>query len=71
MASRFAPALRRSGLVLAGAVVVFSALAAANAVPVGELSVGEIEEELQVNKHFCLENRMNMILWWNEYSNQG
>lgn len=63
--------MRRTGLVLVTAVVVFSALAAANAVPVGELSVGEIEEELQVNKHFCLENRMNMILWWNEYSNQG
>lgn len=49
MASRFAPAMRRSGLVLAGAVVVFSALAAANAV--GELSVGEIEDQLQVNIH--------------------
>lgn len=71
MASGLAPAMRRTGLVLVTAVVVFSALAAANAVPVGELSVGEIEEELQVNKHFCLENRMNMILWWNEYSNQG
>lgn len=49
MASRFTPAMRRSGLVLAGAVVVFSALAAANTV--GELSVGEIEDQLQVNIH--------------------
>jgi len=40
--------MRRTGLVLIATVVVFSALAAANAVPVGELSVGEIEEELQV-----------------------
>ncbi|ODM16495.1 hypothetical protein SI65_08002 [Aspergillus cristatus] len=47
MASGFAPAMRRTGLVLIAAVVVFSVLAAANAVPVGELSVGEIEEELQ------------------------
>ena len=43
-----APAVRRTGLVLAAAVIVFSALAAANAVPVGELSVGQIEDELQV-----------------------
>lgn len=48
MASGFVPAMRRTGLVLIATVVVFSALAAANAVPVGELSVGEIEEELQV-----------------------
>lgn len=43
-----APAMRRTGLVLAAAVIVCSALAAANAVPVGELSVGQIEDELQV-----------------------
>ena len=48
MAFGFAPAMRRTELVLVAAIVVFSALAAANAVPVGELSVGEIEEELQV-----------------------
>ena len=41
--------MRRSGLVLAGAVVVFSALAAANTVR--ELTVGEIEDQLQVNIH--------------------
>lgn len=52
MAFGFAPAMRRTGLVLVAAVVVFSALAVANAVPVGELSVGEIEEELQVTS--CL-----------------
>lgn len=45
---RAAPAMRKTGLVLAAAVVVFSALAAANSVPAGELSVGQIEDELQV-----------------------
>ena len=48
MVSRFAPSVRMTGLVLVAAVFVFSAVAAAKAVPVGELSVGEIEEELQV-----------------------
>ena len=52
MAFGFPPAMHRTGLALVAAVIVFSALAAANAVPVGELSVGEIEEELQVTS--CL-----------------
>lgn len=52
MASGFAPAMRRTGLALVAAVVVFSALATAQAVNVGELSVEQIEEELQVNITF-------------------
>lgn len=58
MASGFAPAMRRTGLVLVAAVVLFSALATAHAVNVGELCVEQIEEELQVNITFhCI------ILW--------
>lgn len=53
MAFRFTPAMRRTGLVVVASVIVFSALAAANAIPIGELSVGEIEEELQVTS--CLQ----------------
>jgi zinc transporter 7 len=47
MASRFLPS-RRMGLALIAGCVLFSALAAATADP-GDLSVGEIEEQLQVN----------------------
>ncbi|KAJ5683428.1 Zinc/iron permease [Penicillium macrosclerotiorum] len=45
MASRFIPS-RRTGIALAVGCLLFSALAAANAHP-GDLSVGEIEEQLQ------------------------
>ena len=42
--------MRRIGLALAAGVVLFSALAVAqDAISVGELSAGEIEDELQVS----------------------
>ena len=46
MASRFMPS-RRTGFALIAGFLLFSALAAATARP-GDLSVGEIEEQLQV-----------------------
>ena len=46
MASRFMPS-RRMGLALVAGYILFSVLAAANSSP-GELSVSEIEEQLQV-----------------------
>lgn len=46
MASRFFPS-RRTGIALVAGCLLFSALAAANVGP-GELSVGQIEEQLQV-----------------------
>lgn len=46
MASRFFPS-RRTGLALAAGCILFSALAAAHSVP-GDLSVAQIEEQLQV-----------------------
>ncbi|KAL4943441.1 hypothetical protein BDV06DRAFT_221278 [Aspergillus oleicola] len=41
------PSARKIGLALAGGLVLFSVLAAAQELKVGELSVGQIEEELQ------------------------
>jgi hypothetical protein len=49
MASRFMPS-RRTGFALVAGCLLFSALAAATAHP-GDLSVGEIEEQLQVIHH--------------------
>jgi hypothetical protein len=49
MASRFMPS-RRMGFALIAGCLLFSALAAATASP-GDLSVGEIEEQLQVIHH--------------------
>jgi zinc transporter 7 len=46
MASRFFPS-RRTGLAIAAGCLLFSALAAANAGP-GDLSVSQIEDQLQV-----------------------
>lgn len=47
MAPRFFPS-RRTGIALVAGCFLFSALAAANVGP-GELSVGQIEEQLQVS----------------------
>jgi zinc transporter 7 len=49
MASRFMPS-RRMGFALIAGCLLFSALAAATASP-ADLSVGEIEEQLQVIQH--------------------
>ena len=54
MALRFMPS-RRVGFALIAGCLFFSALAAANTRP-GELSVGEIEEQLQVIIHHELES---------------
>lgn len=51
MAANFSPAMRRTGLALAVAVFLFSALVAAEATDkshVGGLSTSQIEDELQV-----------------------
>lgn len=51
MASRLLAPSRRIGFALAAGVLLFSAFAIAKeALDVGELSVGQIEDELQVNK---------------------
>ncbi|RJE26803.1 zinc transporter [Aspergillus sclerotialis] len=50
MASKFTPAMRRTGLAFAVGILVFSALAAANPTEktaIGELSTSQIEDELQ------------------------
>lgn len=54
MASKFTPAIRRTGFAFAIGILLFSALAAANPTDktaIGELSTSQIEDELQVHKN--------------------